>query len=89
MIKYTKPKNLNGAELLEQLNAAGISISELPFIDGNNDLFLEIADTDAKKAENVVAAHNGNTISPEPTVADKLASVGLSLTDLKLALGIA
>jgi hypothetical protein len=86
MIKYTKPKNLNGAELLDELNAAGVSITEPPFIDGNGDLFLEIADADAKKAEAVVAAHNGNTISPEPTIADKLASVGLSIEELKTAL---
>jgi hypothetical protein len=86
MIKYTKPTNLNGAELLAELNAAGISITEPPFIDGNGDLFLEIADADAKKAEGVITAHNGTTVSPEPTIADKLASVGLSIDELKAAL---
>lgn len=86
MIKYTKPQNLNGAELLEELNAAGVSITEPPFIDGNGDLFLDIADADAKKAEKVLAAHNGTTVSPEPTIAQKLASVGLSIEELKAAL---
>lgn len=86
MIKYTKPKNLNGAELLEELNAAGISITEPPFIDGNGDLFLDISAADAKKAESVVAAHNGTTVSPKPTIEAKLASVGLSIDELKAAL---
>jgi hypothetical protein len=89
MIKYIKPTNLNGAELLDELNAAGISITEPPFVDGNGDLYLDIVDADAKKAEAVVLAHNGTTVSPEPTINDKLASVGLSLNDLKSALGIA
>lgn len=86
MIKFIKPTNLNGAELLDELNAAGVSISEPPFVDGNGDLYLEISDSDAKKAETVVLSHNGNTAIPEPTIADKLASVGLSLEELKAAL---
>ena len=88
MIKFIKPTNLNGAELLDELNAAGITITEPPFVDGNGDLYLDITNSHAKKAESVIAAHNGTTIAPEPTIEDKLASVGLSLTDLKSALGI-
>jgi hypothetical protein len=86
MIQFTKPQKLNGAELLAELNAAGVSITEPPFIDGNGNLFLEIAGADVKKAEGVVAVHNGNTVRPEPTIADKLASVGLSIEELKTAL---
>jgi hypothetical protein len=86
MIKFTKPQNLNGSELLAELNAAGVSITEPPFIDGHGELFLDIADADAKKAEGVVASHNGTTLAPEPTIAEKLASVGLSLEELKTAL---
>jgi len=88
MIKFIKPTNLNGAELLDELNAAGVTITEPPFVDGNGDLYLDITNAHAKKAESVVSAHNGTTIAPEPTIDDKLASVGLSLTDLKAALGI-
>jgi hypothetical protein len=86
MIKFTKPTNLNGAELLNELTAAGITITEAPFVDGNGEMFLDIADADAKKAEGIVAAHNGTIVSPEPTIADKLASVGLSIEELKTAL---
>jgi hypothetical protein len=86
MIKFTKPANLNGAELLQELTAAGITIIEAPFIDGNADFFLDIAESDVKKAESVVAKHNGTIVAPEPTIADKLASVGLSIEELKTAL---
>ncbi len=91
MIKFNKPENLNGAELLDELAAVGIildRITQLPFIDGNGDFWLRISEADKAKAAEVVAAHNGTTIAPEPTVEDKLASVGLSIDDLKSALGL-
>ena len=86
MIKFDKPQNLNGAELLFELKTAGVTISEDPTIDGNGDFWLDIAETDKAKASLVVAAHNGTTVAGEPSVADKLASVGLSIEDLKAAL---
>jgi len=88
MIQFTKPTNLNGIELLAELNAAGVSITELPVIDGENNFWLDVAEADKDKASPIVKAHNGTTIAPEPTVADKLASVGLSVADLKAALGL-
>ena len=91
MIKFDKPENLNGAELLDELAAVGIVLdltTQAPLIDGNGDLWLDIKSADKAKAELVVAAHNGTTIAPEPTVEQKLASVGLNLSDLKSALGI-
>ena len=88
MLKYNKPLNLNGTELLAELNAGGVVITKLPSIDGNNNLWLDIAESDKAKATPIVAAHNGTTIAPEATIQDKLASVGLNLTDLKTALGI-
>ena len=88
MIQFTKPTNLNGAELLAELNTAGIAIIEAPVIDGNGDFWLDIAEVDKAKATPIVAAHNGTTVAPEQTIEDKLASVGLSVTDLKAALGL-
>ena len=88
MIKYNKPANLNGTELLAELNAAGVLIEQSPTVDGNDNLWLEIADKDKIKAQTVVDAHNGTTVAPEPTIADKLASLGLSVDDLKIALGL-
>ncbi len=52
---------------------------------GNNTIGLE---TDDDAAEAIIAAHNGNTIAPQPTISEKLASVGLSIDDLKSALGL-
>ena len=89
MIKFNKPQNLNGSELIDELNTAGVAINGLPLIDGNGDFWLDVSEADKAKAEAVVAAHNGTTVAPQPTIEDKLASVGLNLNDLKTALGLA
>jgi hypothetical protein len=88
MITFTKPQNLNGKELLDELSAVGVVVQGLPVDDGAGNLILNIASKDEAKAAEVVAAHNGTTIAPQPTIEDKLASVGLSLPDLKAALGL-
>jgi len=88
MITFTKPQNLNGKELLDELSAVGVLVKGLPVDDGEGNLILNIASKDEAKAAEVVAAHNGTTLAPEPTIEDKLASVGLSLPDLKAALGL-
>lgn len=91
MIKFNKPTNLNGSELLDELAAVGIVLDKLeqaPMIDGNGDFWLHITEADEAMAAAIVAAHNGTTVAPEPTIEDKLASVGLSLPDLKAALGL-
>lgn len=88
MIKFNKPKNLNGAELVDELKIAEVKVNDFPIVDGNNDLWLDITEVDKVKAEAVVAAHSGTTVAPEPTIEDKLASVGLSVPDLKVALGL-
>jgi hypothetical protein len=55
------------------------------FIRGE-DLFIS-GDCTKAQAEAALAAHNPQP-KPEPTVADKLASVGLTIEDLKVALGV-
>ena len=90
MQTFTKPINLNGSELRAELKAAGIKISDNhnAVVVYENELILDIANKDIEKASEIVAAHNGTTIAPEPTIQEKLASVGLSVNDLKTALGI-
>ena len=88
MIKFNKPINLNGTELVNQLNAAGIAVNNLPEVDGNNDLWLDMSEADKAKAKLIVAEHNGTTIAPEPTIQDKLANAGITLDELKTALGL-
>jgi hypothetical protein len=84
MKQFTKPKNLNGTELIAELAAIGIITEKIIEIDGK----IQFETNDETTAAVVVAAHNGTTVSPEPTVEQKLASVGLNLTDLKSALGL-
>jgi len=90
MQTFTKPTNLNGAELRVELNNAGVKISNeiSALIVSENQLILDIADKDQAKAETVVIAHNGTTVAAEPTIDEKLASVGLSINDLRSALGL-
>ena len=90
MIKFNKPINLNGTELRQELRNAKVDISDdnLSVREISGDLYLDIKLADEAKAAGVVAAHNGTIVAPEPTIEDKLASVGLNLTDLKSALGI-
>jgi hypothetical protein len=91
MIQFDKPKNLNGSELLAELAAVGIILDDKtqpPVIDGNGNFWLDVRPADKAKAEAVVAAHNGTTVAPEPTIEQKLASVGLTIDDLKAALGL-
>jgi len=86
MIQFTKPINLNGTELLTELNNANVVVTNLPLIDDNGNFWLDIAESDTTTATSIVAAHNGTTIATEPTLAEKLASVGISLEELKTAL---
>ena len=82
---FDKPENLNGLELIAELKAVGLEVEQIND-NGNGKIYFET--NDRKLAAEVVKAHNGNINPIEPTVADKLASVGLNLEDLKTALGI-
>jgi len=83
MIKFNKPNKLNGAELKKELAAVGILVDKVfDFADGT----IGFETDNESAASQVVAAHNGTTVAPEPTIADKLASVGLSLDELKAAI---
>jgi hypothetical protein len=85
MKNFTRPENLNGTELIAELLAVEITVDRI--VDHSDGTISFETDDEATAAE-VVAAHNGTTIPPEPTIEDKLASVGLSLPDLKAALGL-
>lgn len=89
MITLQKPNDLNGTQLCEELEAVGITINKetSPFIDGNGNFWLDIDAKDATKAQEILDFHIPK-LKSEPTVSEKLASVGLSLDDLKAALGL-
>ena len=91
MIKFNKPENLNGAELIADLKAIKIIVNEQtsPFIDGNGDLWLDIDAKDEAKAKPIVAAHNGTIVAPDKSaqrqaIADRL---GLTADELAVLLG--
>ena len=85
MKTFTKPENLNGAELIVELATKGVIVKEIyDFSDGT----IAFETDNEVAAAIVVAAHNGTTVASEPTIEDKLASVGLNLSDLKSALGL-
>jgi hypothetical protein len=83
MKTFTKPENLNGAELMAELAAVGIIVDKV-FDNGDGTIGFDTNNESA--AATVVAAHNGTTVAPEPTIEQKLASVGLSLDELKSAI---
>ena len=78
-LTFPIPAQLNGEQLCKELNA------ELVYING--DLLYIVGDLTKEQAAAGIAAHKPIPI-PEPTIADKLASVGLSVADLKTALGL-
>lgn len=86
MITIPFKKKINGDLLTQELAAAGLITdvvvmpNELLELNG-----LEEADT--AKAEEILNAHIA-PLPTEPTLDAKLASVGLSVTDLKEALGL-
>ena len=65
MKSFTKPENLDGAVLIEELEAAGVTVAanklgvKCPSIDGDNQLWLDIAAKDEAAASAVVANHQG------------------------------
>ena len=85
MIKVSKEinltqldKELNGKGLIAELNK-NKKIVEIGLADGNDATEAEL--------EDAVAAHKAVTVA-QPTIAEKLASVGLTIDDLKVALGV-
>jgi hypothetical protein len=82
---FTKPENLNGTQLIAELSAVGLSVDRVT-VEASGELFLDVPSKNKAKAEAVIAAHNGSTVAPEPSISEKLASVGLSIEELKAAL---
>lgn len=83
---FNKPKNLNGEELKNELANAGIIVNEiLDYADGT----IGFDCTNKAEADKIVKAHNGTTEAKELSIQDKLLSVGLTIDDLKSALGLA
>ena len=61
LIQFTKPQNLNGGKLIQELTEAGIEINTdtSPMIDGNGDFWLDIDESKTEATAVIVAAHQG------------------------------
>jgi hypothetical protein len=88
MIKFDLPKDLNCTQLIGEIEAKGIAVdkSVIPLIDGNEDFWLPVEESDREAVTAVIKKHKPVVVIP--TVADKLAAAGISLDELKVALGL-
>jgi hypothetical protein len=88
MIKFDKPINLNGTELIDELNAVGIAVEGRPKADETN-LWLNIDAKDEAKAKTIVDAHDGTTVAPDKTVERQaiLDRLGLTAEEAAILLG--
>jgi hypothetical protein len=78
MIELNLTKKINGDQLCEEIGAQDLYVA--------NDKIIINGDVSKDFAQLKLDAHIPLP-KPEPTIADKLASVGLSLEELKAALG--
>ena len=79
IIKLKQPNKALNSNLFYEETGCNLFIQ-------NDELYVS-GDVTAEQAQAMLDAHNPPTPT-EPTVADKLASVGLSVADLKAALGL-
>lgn len=59
MIKFDKPSQLNGVQLVDEITQEGITVSGFPLIDANGFLWLQIADKDQAKTQQIIDRHIG------------------------------
>ena len=76
---FDVPVAINGEQLKAELGCQEVYIA--------NDKLIIGGDLSEEAATKGVAAHTPKAVVP-PTIAEKLASVGLSIDDLKAALGL-
>jgi hypothetical protein len=91
MIKFNKPDQLNGTELVAELKSIGVIVNDKtsPLIDGNGDFWLDIPAKDEAKTKPIVAAHNGTTVALDKSAAKSaiLNRIGLTADELQVLLG--
>lgn len=85
MERFTKPSSLNAIQLKSELLNAGIEVDSITDF-GDETIGFSVSNKES--ALKIVAAHKGVDTIKELTIDEKLSSVGLSLADLKEALGL-
>lgn len=84
MLSFEIPQKLNGQQLLNELEAAGV-IADIPMI-ADGKLWLKVAESDKAKVKTIVDQHVGK--DHVPTIEDKLKAAGIDLNELKTLLGL-
>lgn len=89
MIYINLNKAISGDLLRQELLSAGLEteVTVYTFDDGLKIQLNNIEESQRDIAESIYNAHNAPSIS-EPTVAQKLAAAGLTVEELKEALGL-
>ena len=95
MITFDRPKELNGKQLRNELNANGVKISDdaqSVCDDGQGNLLLDIKNSDEAKAAAVVLAHIGvdtsiNYAAVRASAQAKLAALGLTTDEVAAIVG--
>lgn len=80
----TTTKKINLAQLDAELKAGGLNMDSLDGVNTITATDPKVTDAQLQAAVNAHVAQE----APEPTIAEKLSSVGLSVADLKAALGL-
>lgn len=86
-MEFIKPRNLDGNLLEIELKDIGISLPPRSITVIGDFLYLDV-DEDQKELVQQILDNHVPKPRPEPTVAEKLQSMGLSLEDLKSAFGL-
>lgn len=88
MIKFSKPTELNGEQLVDEIKKAHINIIKEPLVDGNGDLWLDVSETDETAVSEIVKNHIAVDYSAVRTAAKAalLAKLGITEDEAKLLL---
>ena len=88
MITFDKPKNLNGIQLIKELKAANITVTDDPEIDGNGNFRLAVSEADKAATAAIVAVHDGQKTYTDNSAAKTalLAKLGITADEAKLLL---
>jgi hypothetical protein len=93
MAIFSKPDNLNGAQLRKELKAVGVTFTdefETILINAENELVLEIKKTDEQKAKQIIENHNGidiDLVKVKESAQAKFAALGLTEEEVASILG--
>jgi len=87
-IQFKQPKTLDGKQLIDELAAAGITAVDVPNIDADGNMWLDIDAKNEEKATAVIAAHIALPyIDPNADAkAALLAKLGITSAEAKLLL---